>query len=250
MNYRHQLVDAVTWKIIAELMRRHAQQSQLRVFETHPGGGQYDCLDLRQGYENLHGKHLCDFHGKGNHLHIWIDEQSHLFEWRGNDDYISTFLELQDPKILIDEIEKQIGLLDRSEKSIPATTPPVLVYRIISETLQRFIFSRDWLLVECGWFDSSYDCHVREELMHFTAIKDEFEQDRRPSARFQLSSRFWMLSLNSKRKPQVVLDLNGMAYFQSNPDNPWNIMNAYKQGKRVLSPILDKIYTELMTLPA
>ena len=36
----------VTWRIIAEIMRRHLPRLDLRVYEMHPAGGQGDTLGL------------------------------------------------------------------------------------------------------------------------------------------------------------------------------------------------------------
>ena len=38
-----QLLEAASWRVVAELVRRHPT---IRVIETHPGGDQYDCLQL------------------------------------------------------------------------------------------------------------------------------------------------------------------------------------------------------------
>lgn len=241
MGYRYQLIDAVTWKIVAELMRRHCHSSELRVFETHPGGGQYDCLSLRKGYDNLNGTHLCDFHAKGIHIHLKIGDFHRIFEWRGHDDYISAFLKLQDPKPLIDELEKQLQLPDMSSRKIPPTTPPVLIYRIISEILQRYVFAREMLFVECGWYDSSYDCHSRKELLHFPSIRTELERDHLPETRFMVSSRFWLLYPESEPERKVVLDLNGIIYFQSNPNTGWEVIKEYQNSNRRLGPLVEKI---------
>lgn len=39
-----QMIEAISWKLIAEFHRRHPDYGL--VFEGHPGGGQYDCLGL------------------------------------------------------------------------------------------------------------------------------------------------------------------------------------------------------------
>ncbi len=37
-----QLTEIASWRIVSELIRRHPEK--FTVIETHPGGGQYDCL--------------------------------------------------------------------------------------------------------------------------------------------------------------------------------------------------------------
>lgn len=46
-----QLREALTWKLVSELHRRHP--GKFTVIETHPGGGQYDCLSLWQGNQTI-----------------------------------------------------------------------------------------------------------------------------------------------------------------------------------------------------
>jgi hypothetical protein len=41
---RNPVTRALAWWLAAELIRRHP--ADLREIETHPGGGQYDCISL------------------------------------------------------------------------------------------------------------------------------------------------------------------------------------------------------------
>ena len=44
MNISKQVIEALSWKLVSELHRRHPKK--FTVIETHPGGGMYDCLCL------------------------------------------------------------------------------------------------------------------------------------------------------------------------------------------------------------
>jgi hypothetical protein len=46
MQFDPRLVEATTWLLLADLMRRYEASHGLRIAETHPGGGQYDCRTL------------------------------------------------------------------------------------------------------------------------------------------------------------------------------------------------------------
>ena len=45
-NYRYQITAAVAWQIIYQIMRRYHHKYSLRILETHPCSGQYDCLSV------------------------------------------------------------------------------------------------------------------------------------------------------------------------------------------------------------
>jgi len=57
INLPYAVKRALAWWIAAEMIRRHPEE--LRVIESHPGGGQYDCLSLyRRGSEDALVAHL------------------------------------------------------------------------------------------------------------------------------------------------------------------------------------------------
>jgi len=70
LELRSQVVWAVGWKIVAELFRRHHESASLRLYETHPAGGLYDCLSLFSG-SFPGGRRLCDFNQASSHFHVW-----------------------------------------------------------------------------------------------------------------------------------------------------------------------------------
>lgn len=65
-----QLLEAASWRLAAELLRR--SPARLRLIETHPGGGQYDCLTL------LDRAHLGDGEAVGS-LYLNRVGRAHVF---------------------------------------------------------------------------------------------------------------------------------------------------------------------------
>ena len=59
-----QLVEIASWKIVSELTRRYP--GKFTVLETHPGGGQYDCLSL---YDKKQ-EHIASFNRAGR-FHVF-----------------------------------------------------------------------------------------------------------------------------------------------------------------------------------
>jgi hypothetical protein len=41
MKINKQLMEIASWRLLTEMVRR---SPDLRIYELHPGGGQYDCL--------------------------------------------------------------------------------------------------------------------------------------------------------------------------------------------------------------
>ena len=46
-----QLIEIASWRIVSELYRRHP--GKFKIIETHPGGGQYDCLSLQAENQDI-----------------------------------------------------------------------------------------------------------------------------------------------------------------------------------------------------
>lgn len=44
MEISQQLKEILSWRLVSETVRR--APNRLRIYELHPGGGQYDCLSL------------------------------------------------------------------------------------------------------------------------------------------------------------------------------------------------------------
>lgn len=102
------IVTGVTWKIVAELFRRHLEHPKLRVYKTHPGGGMYDCLGLWSGGwpgAQCPGSFIL----QSAHFHPGIPYQpteARLadMQWPGANDYMLTYLAAEDPTRVIDQV--------------------------------------------------------------------------------------------------------------------------------------------------
>ncbi len=250
-NFRFQVITAVTWRIVAELIRRH-HAHRLRVYETHPGGGQCDCLSIYVGEAGFDSRHLCDFNQQSQHLHIFntystprrrLDD----LRWPDGNDYVSPHLGNEEAKVVVDDIEALVGLPLLAGKSLPSTTPPTLIFRLIAGVLERHMLSRETLDVRCGWHDSSgmEGSYIRDELQLLPGVASELptgSTDWQIQAR--VASRFWLISValpEKERAPKAVLDLQGRVHFVSNPAEPWSVWGEYQINQRRLLPILDRL---------
>ncbi len=154
------IIEAASWALAAEMMRRHPRLTLIR---THPVGGGYDCLSLRgpgvlEGQDGLsidlnraHGR----IHTKANH-----DGSKGTDEPREWDAY------LQDPDDFTNRLEEAAGL--PSAEAHPLS-PTVAVYKTIAA------------LTAVGAFTEGFD--VSEGFVDSTGQSDSFEADWWPTMR-------------------------------------------------------------------
>ncbi len=250
--YRYQVTTAVTWRIVTELLRRHCEKRKLSVLELHPGGGQYDCiaLQLMPGDGEFPGECLCQFNQLTQHMHIfghYTRPESSLEElrWPEGNNYVEAFLSSPDPKQVVDQVEKVLGLPSPKGKQLPPTTPEVLSFRLISALTERYMLARECVDVRCGWYDSSgmEGCYVREELNLFPEIQRQIETaGERMKARVAMG--YWLLIAefpDHDRKLRAVIDLQGKVYFPNQPDQPWSFWEEYKTNNRQLLPLVNRL---------
>ena len=125
-------------------MRRHPERFQL--IETHPGGGQYDCLSLYERGSRPSGPHL-DLN-RQDRLH-W-HERGRIISW---DDFWWDVVGTDDMKGLVERIEAWAGISPPA--AISPTSAEVLTYRVIAALLTTACFGRySWRCVN-GYCDSS-----------------------------------------------------------------------------------------------
>lgn len=248
--YRYQVTTAVTWRMVTELLRRHCEKRKLSVLELHPGGGQYDCIALQLMPHEFPGQCLCQFNQLTQHMHIfghYSKPELSLEElrWPENNNYVEAFLSSYDPKQVIDQVEKVLGLPSLKGKQLPPTTPQVLSFRLISELLERCMLAREYIDVRCGWYDSSgmEGCYVRKELSFFQEIQRQIETAQ-ADMKAKLAMRFWLLTSvfpDRNRKLKAVIDLQGKVYFSNRPDQPWCFWEEYKTNNRQLFPLVNRL---------
>lgn len=153
----HSLRQACAWWVGAELVRRHPDD--LFIIETHPGGGQYDCVTVikrgkQRGPSDLTllnmNKNL------GGHFQTAYETEER-FNW------LDVLLTTDRRREVVEQIERLHDL--PSPTNTPPTTHKSIGPRLISGFLQRTALGpRNWL-AENGVADSSaWGSGVRESL--------------------------------------------------------------------------------------
>ena len=148
-----QLVEIASWRIVSELTRRYP--GKVNVLETHPGGGQYNCLSLFDKKQ----KHIADFNRAGR-FHVFYSyegvEQREPFEiW-------PAMMGEYDQKRVLDKVSDDLGLPIPAK--LPAAVPSTVVYRFIASFLSHEVFGiQSWCCVN-GVLDQEDAVCVPENL--------------------------------------------------------------------------------------
>ena len=180
---RH-LVFAASWRVTAEIGRRHPD---LLVLETHPGGGQYDCLSIIGGtppripWIALNREGSAHFHRSGSEpmSSLWND--------------VATTSDL---KPIVVELEQRAGL--PKVGPLPTSTPSVIVYRLVAHWLAEHVFDRDLWDCRNGVYDSSGDEGGRRTdwVAAFPAASKHLAAQESDDAFPDPAYRFWFLIKN------------------------------------------------------
>src|ERR1700722_3471900 len=144
------ILEAASWRLTAELARRYPDR--FLVIETHPGGGQYDCITLIDEDKNSILSRI-DLNRAGS---IWVHRLDHSsWTWR---DCWQELVTADDLRPLLDRLRVQAGLppvgLAPADR-LPRSTRSVVTYRMIAAFLAHQVFSRTRWQCLNGYLDSS-----------------------------------------------------------------------------------------------
>lgn len=153
-----QLSTTLAWWVAAELVRRHP--GELRVIETHPGGGQYNCVSVYR---------ITDEDGPEVVVHMNVDAGAHLTHgsWfdRGDDErfnWLEVLLCDNRRSYVVEQLERLGGL--SSPTPTPRTTSESIGPMVISAFLERSVLGPARWTATNGVADSDGGLEVRRQL--------------------------------------------------------------------------------------
>ncbi|MBF0124056.1 MAG: hypothetical protein HQL60_01815 [Magnetococcales bacterium] len=194
-----QILEIAAWRFVTELVRRFPDR--FRIIRTHPGGGQYDCLDLVD-YQSQ-PKMVLSINIEGS-IHVHDLTPSNQGRW-------SKLVFEKHPRAVLDHLCKVIQV--EPPKQSPPSTPAVISYRFIATFLSHAAFGlkKRWQCVN-GYLDSSGMCGgPRDEWFKQFPQTTSYRQNKLPNDVLgQPEYRFWFLVEDGK--PRLCLEDSGTLF--------------------------------------
>jgi hypothetical protein len=200
------LIELASWTLATEMIRRAPKL--LHIMETHPGGGQSDCLSIVR--TDLQ-KWICVFNRIGSFTAFsWFDSGRDC-DSKLQIDVWGRIAKGDSTREMLDEICNVVRLPIPSP--LPAGTAASLTYRVITAALQIKTFApKRWSCLN-GFCDSSgfMGSGIRGELFrYFPLVESPSESEESPNYGVDDPLRFWFLCCDDE--PMICLETTGRAY--------------------------------------
>lgn len=211
--------EVVSWRLMAELMRRHPQVGTL--IETHPGGGQYDCLTIFRD-----GQSIASLNRSGDFTPF------HRFQEQIGGDQIWLPCMSEDGFAnVLNKLSSALGL--DIPMQLPKTSTEVLIYRVIAGSLACSFLDKVPLGCRNGQLDSSggEDQGARE--VWFKAFPSACAErnllNRSESPLGNPNYRFWFLL--RQNQPVLALCMNGISHTMAGLTT--DLADLYRRRRRI-----------------
>ena len=222
-------IEALSWRLAAELGRRHP--GRLWIAHTIPiDGVGYDCLTLwRPGDRGQIGPPIFQLNRGGTiQIHHRHDGQAvdHPPRWTWAD-YLTA-----DPYRFVRTLESAAGL--PTPDTVPATTATTLTWRLVATLLAHAVRSVHRIEAVSGFADGAGWGHPNDEL--FASFPGARRALDHPDATDPLGTphrRYWFVCVDGE--PRVALSTHGTAWLLGNVEI--DLMAEYEAADRRLGPI-------------
>lgn len=229
------MVLATAWWICAELVRRHPER--LRVIETHPGGGQYDCVSIFD-ISSPDGRLIAHLNLTG-HLtpESWFRLNTRRPSWKA----IATSPNRR--KRVIEALERSEGL--EAPVSTPSATPSSLAIRAIAAFLERCTLATRprWEMAN-GYYDSSLGCQEREDCFSALPLVAAHRAANHESFMLGIPEyRYWFLTEvrdDTAPRPRMAFDqVDGLAWDR---ERTYDLIGLYRGNGRSLDRLVSDVF--------
>lgn len=263
MNVNYRVTEAVTWTLIADIMRRHEATAGLRVIETHPGGGQYDCRTILQPTATDFGPHIHFNLQSGNAACFGTFGPRRAVErpeWAcGERDpdrlaYVEAVLQAEHRMQVVNYIEATLGL--PSPARSPATTRHALSYRVMAEIAARSMLDGPIVRWVNGREDTSgYEPSnpIRSPLRRVPEIARRLAEPGAERPRTPADApgyRHWILT--ARKKPHadpdilaIVDALDGLLFRIDGQGEPLDLLGLYNEVGRDVRRLVDGLVEQV-----
>lgn len=227
-DFHPSVVEAASWRLGSELVRRHPHH--LVLLRTHPGGGQYDCLSLATSKRdppramfqlNRRGSIQVHRTAQGEEL-----EDPPRFTWL---DYLSS-----EPYTFLRRLEDLAHLA--SPETLPASTPASLTLRLIAALAITGVMSVHAVEVHSGFLDSSgMWSGPRDDLFEAFPPAQGARRQSLPGDPFDIPEyRFWFVTIDD----EAVLAFESTGRSWNSVGEEFDLMGLYERSMRRLWPVV------------
>ncbi len=248
--YSQRITEAATWTLVADLVRRHEAAQGLRVIETHPGGGQYDCRTLLRPVTGDYGVLLHLNLASGNATATRpLSKPAKLPElaWAEDDDriaYVAAVLQTEDRRAVRHWLEARLGLPRVAQA--PDWSRHSLTYGIMAGVAARHAFLGPRIRWVNAFIDTSGygpDDPVRPEVHAVPALEAQLRDIQAlPTPAHHPAYGMWLLTVADKTEssfvPMAVLCVDARFYELAQPNTTYDLSGEY-HGYGRLAPVID-----------
>ena len=219
-HFDRSVVEAASWRLASELVRRHP--TALRLIRGHPGGGQSDCLWLLA---------LIGDQGDVRLNRVGTIQVLERFDGRPADGWRPTewseYL-FAEPRGFLDRLEREAGLPTPSQ--VPSSTPRTLTYRVLAAIAATAFKSVHPTEIQQGFVDSSgYDAGPNPNLDGFPI--DPARLRAQPDDFFgEARYRFWIVVRDEV--PILAVDQADAFAWTPHDSSPIQLMGLYERSRR------------------
>lgn len=233
-DMNHQLVEIASWSIVSELHRRYPDK--FKIIETHPGGGQYDCLTL---YDIQRQSSAAHFNRQGRfsvfqRFDLISDLPEPLDIW-------PLMMTTSGSKEILDRVSSMLGLPIPSH--LPPSTPVTLVYRVIAAFLKHAAFGLHRWECRNGIFDTSgmEEGGRVEAFEKFPLARERLQADLPDDILREPAYRFWFVYRDYK--PVLCLETTGLVWTLD--EREIHLAQLYAEYRRIW-PLIAAIAGDLL----
>jgi hypothetical protein len=225
MQSSWQLAECISWRLVTELWRRFPDRYVL--LETHPGGGQYDCLCLAECHSVI--RPVVDVNRQGS-THVHTDGV--LRSWPDWCDRM-----LMDSIGFLDEITCVLDLA--TPAPLPPSTPSTIALRFISEFLTHAVGRLDHWECRNGFYDTSGDLGGprNQWFCHFPGMALDHPPNRLRETRLAPAYGYWFLLKSGE--PLIGFDVDGRLHLRSGQSH--DLATSYARNRAIWPLIAESV---------
>lgn len=223
------VVEAASWRLASELMRRHPGEA--RLFRGHPGGGNYDLLWIK----GLRRSKLDLRLNRVGTIQVWgrADGGQHI-PWEATE--WAEFL-AEEPRVFVQRLERAAGWT--APEKVPSSTNETLTFRVLAALAAIGFKTVHPIIIEEGFIDSSGEESGHNPSMEMFDFPTELLRARPDDFFGEPGYRFWIPTRDGT--PLCAIEqTSGTAWFVGNAE-PINLMSLYRKNFKETSLVASKL---------